>query len=134
MALDRDDLANFLKPEMVVDLLDIRPGEKIADFGCGAGFFTVLLGQRVGSAGMVYGLDVRQEALDATKAKARTAQVQNVQTVRADLERDRGTGLADESMGLLGCALEQVQRQLGHICGEIHDDVEERFLHPPRRG
>ena len=57
----------FLKPKIVLESWDVRPGEKIADFGCGAGFFSVALAQCAGPQGTVYALDVRQEALDAAR-------------------------------------------------------------------
>lgn len=88
----------FLNPEKVVEEWDIRPGEKIADFGCGAGFFTLLIGQRTGPNGKVYALDVRPEALEAVKSKIKLSHLFNIETVRADLERDRGSGLKSETM------------------------------------
>ena len=88
----------FLEPRTTLDSWDIRPGEAIADFGCGAGFFSVVLGQRAGPKGTVYAIDVRQEALDVTRAKAKIFQLSNIHFVRADLESPRGSGIANQGV------------------------------------
>lgn len=88
----------FLEPATALDSWDIRPGETVADFGCGAGFFVVVLGQRVGPKGTVYAIDVRREALDVTKAKAKIFQLSNIQLIRADLETPRGSGIKDAAV------------------------------------
>lgn len=88
----------FLKPEEVLETWDVRPGDKIADFGCGAGFFVIPLAQRVGSQGKIYAFDIRPEALEATHAKARLFHLLNVDTIRADLETPLGSGLKNESI------------------------------------
>lgn len=88
----------FLKPEEVIEAWDVRPGDKIVDFGCGAGFFSVPLGKRVGPNGKIYALDIRQEALEATRAKVRLFHLFNIEPQRADLEAPRGSGIKDESI------------------------------------
>lgn len=90
-------LEGFLKPDEVIAEWDIRPGERVADFGCGAGFFSLPLGQRVGPSGRVYALDIREEALEATRAKIKLYHFFNVEPVRADLEAPNGSGLKNES-------------------------------------
>jgi len=88
----------FLKPKIVLESWDVRPGEKIADFGCGAGFFSVALAQCAGPQGTVYALDVRQEALDAARAKIKIAGATTVQLIRADLEQPNGSGIKGASV------------------------------------
>jgi|SRR3989344_4051775 len=88
----------FLNPEKVIEEWDVRPGDLIADFGCGAGFFSIPLGKRVGSNGRVYALDIRPEALEAVRAKIKLLHLFNVETSRADLERERGSGLKSETI------------------------------------
>ncbi len=83
---------------MILETWDVRPGEKVADFGCGAGFFSVPIAQRLGQYGAVYAFDIRQEALDATRSKTKLFHITTVDLVRADLERPRGSGLADSSV------------------------------------
>src|SRR3989338_487333 len=88
----------FLNTEEAIEAWDVRPGDKIADFGCGAGFFSVPLGKRVGPNGKVYALDIRPEALEATRAKVKLFHLFNIEPQRADLEAPRGSGIKDESI------------------------------------
>lgn len=88
----------FLNPNSVLEEWDIRPGEKIADFGCGPGFFSIPMGQKVGPNGKIYALDIRPEALEATRSKAKLYQLFNVEPTRADLEMERGSGIKDRSV------------------------------------
>ncbi|OGF63394.1 hypothetical protein A2926_03875 [Candidatus Giovannonibacteria bacterium RIFCSPLOWO2_01_FULL_44_40] len=88
----------FLNPDGVIEAWDVRPGDKVADFGCGAGFFSVPLGSRVGSNGKIYALDIRPEALEATRAKVKLFHIFNIEPSRADLELPRGSGLRDGSV------------------------------------
>jgi len=85
----------FLNPNSVLEEWDIRPGEKIADFGCGPGFFSIPLGQKVGQNGKIYSFDIRPEALEATRGKAKLFHLFNIEPTRADLEVPRGSGLKD---------------------------------------
>lgn len=89
---------SFLNPDSVVDEWDVRPGEVIADFGAGSGFFSIALARRVGYAGKIYALDIREEALEAVKARAKSFRLLNVETMKTDLERERGSTLKNETM------------------------------------
>lgn len=89
---------SFLNPEMVVDEWDVRPGETIADFGAGSGFFSIALAKRVGYAGKIYALDIRREALDAIKSRAKLYRLLNIDLVRVNLETERGSGIKNDTM------------------------------------
>ena len=86
-----------MQPERIVGEFGIREGMSVADFGSGAGYFTIILGQKVGENGKVYALDVQETALDNVRVKARAADVQNVETIRTDLEVAGSSGLPDNS-------------------------------------
>ncbi len=47
----------------------VRPGDRVADIGCGAGFFSVALSRLVGAGGEVVVLDSQQAMLDRTLAR-----------------------------------------------------------------
>ena len=88
----------FLNPDSVVDEWDVRPGEIVADFGAGSGFFSVALAKRVGYAGKVYALDVREEALEAVRARAKSFRLLNIDTIKTDLEKERGSTLKNDTV------------------------------------
>ena len=87
----------FLHPESIVEEFGIKDGMQIADFGCGAGYFTILMAEKTGPTGKVYALDVQESALDNVITKARAGNVNNIETIRTNLEILGGSSLADNS-------------------------------------
>ena len=91
----------FMNPEKIVSGFGIKEGMMIADFGSGAGYFTILLGQRVGQSGKVFALDIQESALDNVRVKAKAAGLENVETIRSNLEVLGSSGLADNSQDIV---------------------------------
>ncbi len=86
----------LLKPEVVLRNLGIRAGWKVADFGCGPGYYLVPAARFVGPTGRVVGIDLLATAVDEAKKRARAAGAYQIADVfRADVARPRGTGLPD---------------------------------------
>jgi ubiquinone/menaquinone biosynthesis C-methylase UbiE len=71
----------FLSPEEVLDEVDIRPGFRVLDYGCGTGSFTFEAAQRVGPEGKVYALDIHPLALEKVLRKAQKKGLANIETV-----------------------------------------------------
>lgn len=92
----------FLNPSKIVDEFDIISGMKAADFGCGAGHFSIEIARRAGKEGIVYAFDVQEEVLEALKSRAILEHLPNIETSRVDLETEKGTRLTD---GLLDVVL-----------------------------
>ncbi len=88
----------FLEPVKVVDEWDIRPGMKVADFGCGAGHYTIEIAKRIGKEGLVYAFDVQPEVLSALKGQVSANHLTNVDLRRVDLETEKGSQLSDAVM------------------------------------
>jgi ubiquinone/menaquinone biosynthesis C-methylase UbiE len=63
---------------------------KGADFGCGTGYFTILLAQEVGPSGKIYAIDVDDEALRAAQEFADQTKVRNIKFLHQDLEINSG--------------------------------------------
>ena len=91
----------FMNPEKIAAGFGIAPGMVVADFGSGAGYFTILMGQKVGENGKVYALDIQESALDNVRVKAKSAGLENVETIRANLEVPGGSSLADNSQDMV---------------------------------
>ncbi|MEX2052885.1 MAG: methyltransferase domain-containing protein [Candidatus Paceibacterota bacterium] len=91
----------FMDPQMIVGYFGAKEGMNIADFGSGAGYFTILLAKIVGDGGVVTAVDIMDSALETLKAKAGAEGLKNLQTVRSNLEAQRGSGLADESQDMV---------------------------------
>ena len=91
----------FIHPETIVNNFDVREGMKIADFGCGAGYFTIILAEKIGPQGRIYALDIQESALDNVRAKARTKNLENIETIRTNLEVVGSSSLIDQSQDLV---------------------------------
>jgi ubiquinone/menaquinone biosynthesis C-methylase UbiE len=70
--------APFLSPEQVVTELDLAPGEKVLDFGAGAGYWAIPMAKLVGTSGHVYVTDAKAENLSVIKNKAQQYGLDNM--------------------------------------------------------
>jgi ubiquinone/menaquinone biosynthesis C-methylase UbiE len=69
--------------ERVVEALEIRPGDRVADLGAGGGYFTFRLAEATRPGGVVYAVDVDRGMTDYLEARARESGVDNVEVVLA---------------------------------------------------
>jgi ubiquinone/menaquinone biosynthesis C-methylase UbiE len=91
----------FLNPSQAIEELDIRPGMRVADFGSGAGHWTIEIAKWVGKDGIVYAFDVQKEMIEALKSRAQLENLGNIEPRRVDLERKGGTQLVDGLVDLV---------------------------------
>jgi arsenite methyltransferase len=71
------------KPDQILDALDLRSGQLIADIGSGGGYFSLRFAETVGKTGKVYAVDENQEYLDFIRRNAEDKNLHNVILVRA---------------------------------------------------
>lgn len=134
----------LLQPEEVLKQLNIEKDMKIADFGCGSGYFTIPLA-KLAEEGMIYALDILSEALEAVRSRAKLEGLFNIETKRCDLETPGGSDLENASvdMVLLGNILfqspkknaiikeaERVLKKGGNLI--IIDWKADQFMGPPK--
>lgn len=86
----------FLDPSKILAYAGLEKGMTVADLGCGNGFYPVAAGKLVGDTGIVYAVDVKNEALEATISAAKQLQLKNVYTIRHNLEHP-GVAIKDNS-------------------------------------
>ena len=55
--------AKWQKPDEVVAALKLEPGERVADVGCGPGYFTLPIAKAVGPTGKVWAVDIEPQML-----------------------------------------------------------------------
>jgi len=58
--------------------LELSPGKRILDLGCGAGLDSLLMARKIGPDGQIDSLDASAEMIEAAKANAVAAQVGNI--------------------------------------------------------
>jgi ubiquinone/menaquinone biosynthesis C-methylase UbiE len=95
------DTGGFLDLEDTINEFNISEGMNIANFGCGAGYFTVYLAQKTGPGGNVYAIDVQESALDSVRSKAKLSGVSNIEAIRADLEVLSSSKLLENSQDIV---------------------------------
>lgn len=82
-------------PRKLINVLDVRDGDVVADLGAGSGFYTMECARRVGEYGKVYAVDINKDLLGRVAREAEDAHLENVHTVWGDLDLPKSTGLAD---------------------------------------
>jgi SAM-dependent methyltransferase len=75
-----------LPGELAMDRLDLLPGQKVVDLGCGSGTTTLELAARVGPGGEVAGVDISAEMLARGRERAARAGAGNIEFVHADVQ------------------------------------------------
>jgi ubiquinone/menaquinone biosynthesis C-methylase UbiE len=87
----------FVDPESIIQNIGVAKDSIIADFGCGGGYFSLPMARRVGENGVVYALDILPQSLEMVNGYAKTMGLTNIITKRVNLEKDKGSTLADGS-------------------------------------
>jgi len=69
------------RPAEVFDALGVKSGHRVADIGCGFGYFTFRLAARVGAEGKVYGVDIDREAITKVRERKEREKVEQVEPI-----------------------------------------------------
>jgi predicted methyltransferase len=69
------------RPGEVMDALRVKPGHRVADIGCGFGYFTFRLAARVGAEGKVYAVDIDKEAIDRVRRRKESEKIEQVEPI-----------------------------------------------------
>jgi ubiquinone/menaquinone biosynthesis C-methylase UbiE len=77
----------FVKPEDIIGQVELKKGQVVADFGSGAGFYSVAAARLVGDEGAVYSVDIMPDRLAVTQSSAAHAGLKNITVVQHDLEK-----------------------------------------------
>jgi ubiquinone/menaquinone biosynthesis C-methylase UbiE len=87
----------ILPPRKILQEVDIKPGFRVLDYGCGPGGYVADAAERAGESGKVYALDIQPLALQRVQEIARKKQLANVETIHSDCK----TGLPDNSVDVV---------------------------------
>lgn len=79
--LKRDD---WQQPEKIIQSLEIRAGDQVADLGSGSGYFTFRLAKAAGPGGKVYAVDIDEEMNQLVIERAQEMGAANVQVILAE--------------------------------------------------
>ena len=91
----------FMNPDEIVEELKIKSGMIVADFGCGAGYFTIPIAKAIKNSGKIYAVDVLNDTLESVLSKAKLYDLLNIETVRANIETVGGSKIKSTSVNLV---------------------------------
>jgi len=93
------DIERWLRQEGMVFLADIgiKRGQRVLDFGCGAGTYTIPVAKVVGKEGKVYALDKDTEVLNQLEQTAKSEGLKNIVSI-VDQSEELKINLEDESI------------------------------------
>jgi ubiquinone/menaquinone biosynthesis C-methylase UbiE len=87
----------FLHPEEALRQFGVYGAQDVADFGAGAGHFSLSAAKRL-EGGRLYAIDVEKEMLARLVSEAKSRGMKNLHGIRGDLSRVRGVPMADETL------------------------------------
>ena len=85
--LDHQLVVRNEDPAKVMELLAIQPGMTVCDIGCGSGFYTTRMAEAVGSGGVVYAIDIQQDALDYLRSRLEQPELEAYGNIRPALTK-----------------------------------------------
>ena len=71
------------KPNELIEGLDLKKGQSIADIGSGGGYFSFHFAQAVGKSGKVFAVDVNRSALNYIRKESISMGLSNLQAIAA---------------------------------------------------
>ena len=74
------------EPDKVLQFMGLKDGDIVADIGCGNGFYTLRLADRIGPRGVVFAVDVQQGMLDQLAERQKEANITNVYPILGEYE------------------------------------------------
>jgi 2-polyprenyl-3-methyl-5-hydroxy-6-metoxy-1,4-benzoquinol methylase len=91
--------AGTYRSDVIVRHLDLQPGMKVLDIGCGPGRLTIPLAKQVGPQGEVVAIDLQPGMLRRSQEKARAANLNNIRFLQVGVGDGKlEAGLADRAL------------------------------------
>jgi ubiquinone/menaquinone biosynthesis C-methylase UbiE len=84
----------FSDPIKNLKMFGLREDDVVADLGAGTGFYSVAAGH-IASRGKVYAVEIAKDFLAVIHKKIKDAKLHNVEVLWGDVEKIRGSGIAD---------------------------------------
>ncbi len=72
------------RAEVIVRNLELQPGMKVLDVGCGPGRLTIPIARQIGPQGEVVAVDIQAGMLRSAQEKAQAAQLANIRFLQAE--------------------------------------------------
>jgi SAM-dependent methyltransferase len=76
--LERPSRVEEERPDLVLEAMELKNGDVVADIGAGSGFFTRRLAKAVGPDGRVFGVDIQPEMLGILRETSQKEGIKNI--------------------------------------------------------
>jgi ubiquinone/menaquinone biosynthesis C-methylase UbiE len=76
--LERNERDIEERPDLVMEALALKPGDIVADLGCGTGYFSWRMAKAVGPKGLVFGVEIQPEMLNLLAVQMKERNTTNV--------------------------------------------------------
>ncbi len=86
-------------PVIKIEKANMKPGDKVLDYGCGPGSFTLAAAEVVGPSGKVYAADINSLAVKKVRKASSKKGFKNIETIQTDCK----TGLGNNSVNMVMC-------------------------------
>lgn len=73
--------SNPKKSKKILQALNIKPGDYVADIGAGKGYFAIEFARKVGKNGRIYAVEINQNSLNYIKERATTEGLTNITAI-----------------------------------------------------
>lgn len=83
----------------ILERIGVKSGQRVLDFGCGEGNYTIPAARIVGESGLVYGLDKDKHVLDQLMGKVNSLGLENIRT--SAISEESKIGLDNESIDVV---------------------------------
>ncbi len=77
--LERPNREREERTDLAIKALKLKPGEVVADIGCGTGYYASRMAEELGAEGKVYGVEIQQEMLDMLAKNMKQLGINNVE-------------------------------------------------------
>lgn len=84
--LERPEREREEQTDQMIELLDLKPGQVVADIGAGTGYISRRMAAKVGPSGKVLGVDIQPEMLELLVETSRKAGFANIEPVLGEIE------------------------------------------------
>lgn len=74
------------RPDLLIPLLQLKPGQQVADIGAGTGYFARRMARLVAPGGAVHAVEIQQEMLDLLVGNAGREGIHNIKPVLGTIE------------------------------------------------
>lgn len=96
--LERPQREEEEAPSKLIEALNLKEGDMVADIGAGTGYHVFRMVHLVGKTGKIYAVDIQPEMLDMIKAKATKKKVENIELI---LGKEDDPKLPEEKIDLI---------------------------------